>query len=178
MNTALAASAQPSWADIVQALAALLGGIGIIWGLFYSGRQTQMLWKQERNSTQVRRASLDLELMQAMLSLDRLFIDQPDLYPYLNDNQEIPQEEPDRARVLSCAELILDYADMIARQQRLGQVSNDDVPGWQELLGTYYAESPAVRDQYKRFARGYQDGVRLLLNIDQYKSGSDSGSLP
>ena len=61
-------------------------------------------------------------------------------------------------------------ADMIARQQRYGQISEKEMPSWIELLSTYYRESPAVRDQYKRFERGYDAGVRRLLGIDRYEA--------
>jgi hypothetical protein len=35
---------------------------------------------------------------------------------------------------------------------------------------SYYAGSPAVRDQFTRFQGGYQGGVRTLLGIDQYQA--------
>jgi hypothetical protein len=65
---------------------------------------------------------------------------------------------------------------MIARQQRCGQIPREDEDGWVELLSSYYEGSPAVRDQFNRFQRGYQPGVRRLLGVDLHKESSLSGN--
>lgn len=165
--------AEPNWSEVVQAVAAVLGVAGIGGALVYSGLQTRGLQRQvqmqaeaDERGRRVERAQLDLNLMRLMMDLDVLFVERPHLYPHFNDNEEIPVEAELRGEVLSCAELILDYADMIARQQRCGQIPEEDEDGWIELLSSYYEGSPAVRDQFDRFQRGYQPGVKRLLGID------------
>lgn len=169
---------EPNWSEAVQAIAAVLGVVGIGGALVYSGLQARGLQQQIQMQTEadergrlVERAQLDLSLMRLMMDLDILFVERPHLYPYFNDNEAIPPQGGElRGEVLSCAELILDYADMIARQQRCGQIPKEDEEGWIELLSSYYAGSPAVRDQFTRFQGGYQAGVRTLLGIDRYQA--------
>jgi hypothetical protein len=173
---------EPNWSEVIQAVAAVLGVVGIGGALVYSGlqakglqQQVQMQTEADERGRRVEQAQLDLSLMSLMMELDTLFVERPHLYPYFNDNEAIPHENAClRSEVLSCAELILDYADMIARQQRCGQIPDDDEKGWIELLSSYYEGSPAVRDQFKRFERGYQAGVRKLLDIDLGEVGLPS----
>jgi hypothetical protein len=169
---------EPNWSEVVQAIAGVFGVVGIGGALVYSGlqarglqRQIQMQTNADERGRLVERAQLDLNLMRLMMDLDILFVERPHLYPYFNDNEAIPPEDGVlRGEVLSCAEIILDYADMIARQQRCGQIPKEDEAGWIELLSSYYAGSPAVRDQFTRFQGGYQAGVKTLLGIHRYQA--------
>jgi hypothetical protein len=167
--------------DWLQAIGTLSAAALVVAGLIFSGRQLVMLRRQLEHQEQqqrrdaqqrlddalVTRAQLDLTLMTAMLDLDRLFLDKPHLYAYFNPPGDPPptDNEPVRAEVLACAELIIDYADMIARQRRMRQIPRADLDAWRELLSSYRSESPAIREVFPLFERGCRAGTGWLLGI-------------
>jgi hypothetical protein len=171
----------PLITDWIQAIGTFAGAVVVVAGLVFSGRQLVMLRRQLEHQEQqqrrdaeqrhadalVTRAQLDLTLMTAMLDLDRLFLAKPHLYPYFNAPGTPPptDDEPVRAEVLACAELIIDYADMIARQRRMRQIPRADLDAWRELLSSYRSESPAISEIFPLFERGCRAGTGWLLGI-------------
>src|SRR5258708_7647825 len=147
------AASSPTWTDMVQAISAAVGLVGIIAALLYSARQVRLQTDEQQRTVNAQHANLDLGLMQSMLELDTLFINKPHLYQYFNDNTaEMPAtDHPHHPEVVYCAELILDFADMVSRQIRYKQMQDEDITNWQRFFTSYYVESPSIRVEYPRF---------------------------
>src|SRR4051794_40993187 len=102
-------------------MASVVGLAGVAAALLYSGAQTKALRRQATLQTEqqgrsgdVARAALDWRLGQMMIDMHNVFVQRPDLYPYLNENAPTPPPgDPFRAAVLSCAEMIINVVEVI-----------------------------------------------------------------
>lgn len=132
-----------------------VGGVGSgagVGAVAYYRRQATVLKaqldlqaQQSERLVLAQRANNDLLLMGHALALDRLFIDTPALRPYFYDGAEPPTDDSAlRAQVFATAELVIDFADMVANAIRLEQLDSSDAAAW-EIAVADYGRSPAVR---------------------------------
>lgn len=117
---------------------------------------------QSRHMARATRASVYQTVAEQMMSVDRLFIDHPELRPYLYDGQELPADPRERSRITATAELLVDFLDNIASQSR-------HIPDY--LCGPWYVyfqdlarSSPAMRQFWLDRRSWYGDDMRRLLD--------------
>ncbi len=137
--------------DITSIVVMGAGSIAVTVAVFYSAKQTRMLkeqlelqQEQAKLSVTVQQAANDMQLTGRMMTLDRLFIDAPELHRYFYSAAEMPDDERRRTRVIAAAELILDLADIVANMIRLEQLEGEDESSW-EIALKRWGLSPAVR---------------------------------
>jgi hypothetical protein len=159
-------------ADVVSIATSALGSVAIAGALFYSARQTKALQdqlvldrEQAERALVAHRANNDLQLMTHAMALDRLFVELPELRPYFYDGEPIPDGDPERGRVISAAELIVDLADTVASMQRHGQLDPEDEAAW-AIAMEWYGRSPAVRLVAAHGAGMWRSATLRLLAID------------
>lgn len=159
--------------DWMQAVGTTVSGIGVIVAIVYAARQAgslarevQAFESEQRRSLRVRQASLDMRLLELMLAFDRIFIDQPDLRPYIYEQAPLPDDPRKYDQVVSVAELLLDLADIVSNQRRHGQLDDVDYELWAEAFRSYYASSPAVRLVLSEWADLYRAETHNLVTGD------------
>lgn len=159
-----------STADWIQASAALVAAIGVPAAITYAARQANAVHKQlqlqteeQVRSTNAQHAALDMRLLERMLDIDRFFIEHPDLRGFIHGGWEIPETQPLRGQVEGCAEMIIDFADLVASAGRHGQISTTDYESWADFLQWYYSQSPVIRKLWRQFGAMYPPGTRELL---------------
>jgi len=159
-------------ADAVSIAASAFGSVAIAGALFYSARQTKALQgqlaldrEQAERALVAHLANNDLQLMTLAMGIDRLFVDSPELRPYFYDGEPIPDTDPERGRVISAAELIVDLADTVASMQRHGQLEAEDEAAW-AICMEWYGRSPAVRQVATHGAGMWRAATLRLLAID------------
>jgi hypothetical protein len=142
--------------DVAATVVGALGVPAVFGALFYAAQQAklhraqvELQTQQEARTATTSRAALDLQLIRMAVSLDQLFIDSPDLRPFIYDAQV------QRWRVLAIAELIVDLADAVGSMVRHDQLHPDDERAWAEAIG-WYGRSPAVRYIAEQYADIYR----------------------
>lgn len=170
------------WAEVASIAVSGLGTAAVTGALVYYGQQTKALraqvalqTEQAERSLASDRAGLDLQLMEFIMSLDRVFISEPELRPYIYDGRPIPSDDPSRARVLATAELVVDLAETVMSMARHGQLEPDDERAWRVALG-WYGRSPAVRLVVEQSRETYlASTVEVLLADTQEHAHPASG---
>lgn len=158
--------------ESVVAACTVVGTAGVLGALVFSGLQTRWLRKQlmlanEQNqrTTSLEQASLDLQLMECIMEVDRVFIEWPEMHEFFFEDSPTPLENPDRARVLAIADLLLDVTDSVASARRHGHMLDEDYEAWRGALRNYFANSPAMRDLWPEFGYCYGPGTAELLGV-------------
>jgi hypothetical protein len=88
----------------------------------------------------------------------KLFVDHPELRPYFYDRQPLPEDEPDRSRVLACAELLTDFFEHIAHTGSLLDAGIRTT--WCEYMRHTYQKNPAFASYIDNRRKFYT--VKLL----------------
>lgn len=174
-----------TWTDIASIVVSALGTAAVAGALVYYGQQTKALrtqvalqTEQAARSLTSSRAGLDLRLMELVMSLDRLFIEEPELRPYFYDGLPVPDDNPVRNRVLATGELIADLAETVLSGARHGQLDPEDERAWRVALH-WYARSPAVRFVAERMREAYRPStIELLLAEDPEYAHPLTGKAP
>lgn len=159
-----------TWTDTVVAVSTAAGTIGILGALIFAALQTRALRHQlslsntqNARATSLEQAALDIQLMERIIEVDHVFIEHPDLREYFFEGRRTPSTNPDRARVLAVADLIMDVADSVASVRRHGHMLDEDYEAWKGALHGYFAESPAMRDLWPETGHHYGPGTSDVL---------------
>jgi hypothetical protein len=163
------------WVDISTVVVSGVGSAALVAALLYSVQQVKTLRAQltlesdqAERALVAQRASNDLKLMEHAMAVDRLFIDIPELRPYIYDGQDLPDEEPLRAQILATAELIVDLTDSVANMIRFGQLDPKDQEAWAIALG-FYGRSPIVRLVAEQGQGAWREStIALLMRDSEY----------
>lgn len=141
-----------SFLDIASIVVAAVGSGAVVAALLYASRQSRVLQIQlELESNEAAKAvhtqcaANDLALMGYVMTLDKLFIDSPELRPYFYEQLPVPDGEPARSRVLATAEMIVDLADAVASMIRHEQLTAEAAAAWAAAVGGW-GRSPAVQE--------------------------------
>jgi len=159
-----------TWTDTVVAVSTAAGTIGILGALIFAALQTRALRHQlslsnaqNKRATSLEQAALDIQLMERIIEVDHVFIEHPDLREYFFEDTKTPSTNPDRARVLAVADLIMDVADSVASVRRHGHMLDEDYEAWKGALHNYFAHSPAMRDLWPEIGHHYGPGTSDVL---------------
>jgi len=134
------AAASPTWADIVQAVAAGFAAVGVVGGLFYSGYQI-------RKGRQEQTAQRALSLMQLLIEITRVMVERPYLAPYIYDGVPPPKEGADRYdEVLAYGRLFMSFAEAVGWQIHAHEMDTDAADAWREYFTDLHEHSPTVQD--------------------------------
>ena len=152
-------------------LAAAAGVIGAVIGAVLGGvfalkatkRQVEVMLMQARGDVNERLYSQSLDIM-------RFFAENPEVRPYFYDNKPIGQAgtELERLRVLSTAEMVAGFMELVALQME-DQPSHIK-PRWKAYLCDQYNSSAVLRDHVLECKAWYADDFLDLLPTGSSKS--------
>jgi hypothetical protein len=78
------------------------------------------------------------------LEFDKVILDNPQLYKYFYQGQDLTPEDPEYARVMAAAQLLANYFDGYFQQQgRYRQMWPDRL--WKDYIRDHVAQSPILR---------------------------------
>jgi hypothetical protein len=157
------------WTDTLVAVSTAAGTIGILGALIFAALQTRALKHQlalsnaqNERAASLEQASLDIQLIRIM-EVDHVFINWPELRQYFFDGTPTPTTQPERARVLSVADLITDVADSVSSAHRHGHMLEEDYLAWKNALHNYFGNSPAMQELWPEIGEFYGPGTEALL---------------
>lgn len=128
---------------------------------------------QARYMMRSTRSSVYQTVADQMMSIDRLFVERPELRPHFYRNEPLPMHGPNRERVVAATELFVDFMDNVATQ----------APHMPEYLSgpwaLYFREiastSPAVRAFWREHRDWYDNSLQRILDsaclIDEEELG-------
>ena len=157
-------------AQILQALGQICSAIIGVLGLPALVISLVMVRKQLKLAANANRATVYQSVPQLMIEIDRLFVDRPELKPYFYRNKPISKDDPEYERVMSVAEILLDFMDFVTAVEPA--LPEYDWDSWkcyfQELAGT----SPALRLYWEECGHWYPDPVRQAVGLPCRERGA------
>jgi hypothetical protein len=123
-------------------------------------RNTEMISLQKRATD----AQTWHGIVQQMVEVDKVFIDNPDLYPFFFESMKPPNDKKLHAKVKSTAIMVLDFMDgfeddYIRQLPEMGENGKNWV-AWERYFIDQFATSPVLCDSYKDISTWYvKNGV-------------------
>jgi hypothetical protein len=154
-------------------LVALAGDVILLFTMLVFTYQAQQMAKQSRESAAATRASVYQAITEQMLNIDRLFITNPELRPYVYEGAALPAEEPLRTQVLALAELFVDFFDNFVTQS--GQIPPQLYEPWRRYARSVMQSSPAACAFWNENREWYSELLQEML--DPYSSAGDNSSV-
>jgi len=135
--------------------------------------QTRLLTEATRATNKINTASVALNINSTMHDLGRLLIKHPELYPYIYGGRPIPEAGPLRTRVLTTAEMFLDFISMTLDQSPL--LANETAEVWQHYFRDLVAGSCVLQQWWRENREWYETPVRNLLDPVVFPNGLEPG---
>ncbi|RMF31065.1 MAG: hypothetical protein D6759_10710 [Chloroflexi bacterium] len=141
---------------LIEALVSVVGLPLLLWSLREMARQTNLAAKATR-------ASIYQNVATAMIEFDRFFVDHSELKPYFYGGKEIPEDHPDYARVMSVAEMLVDFMDEVTV---LSPIVPKYLPWdtWKSYFQDLFVSSPALRNYWAEHKKWYPETLQKLLD--------------
>jgi hypothetical protein len=111
-----------------------------------------------------------------MFEIDRLFIEKPELKPYFYGQKPLTVDDPDYNRVMSTAELFVDFMDYVTEvEPALPEYPWDTLKCYfRDLLRT----SPALQQYWQKHDQWYPDTVTRILGHPCPRSDTEMSTEP
>jgi hypothetical protein len=152
-------SSVPTWlgdtADVGEAVAGIAALIGLFVLAFqvshlavqtkYQGDQTKNQADQIKYQGDAIRASVIQGITTQMLTIDQVFVEYPQLWPFFyEDSVPFPKDHPEYRRALSAAEMFVDLIDCVVSLKDHMR-ADIDLPGWNKYANELYEQSFPLR---------------------------------
>ena len=145
-------------------IAAIAGVLGVVLGAVIGGvfalkatkRQIEVMLLQSRGDVNERLYSQSLEIL-------RFIAENPELRPYFYDNKDLSRAESEleRLRVLSTAEMVGGFMELVALQ--LAEQPAEIQPRWKAYIVDGYNSSVVLREHISSCTAWYADDFLQLL---------------
>jgi hypothetical protein len=153
-------------ATIVGLVGGILGAvIGGVFALKATKRQVEVMLEQARGDVNERLYGQSLEIL-------KFFAENPELRPYFYDNKELSgaSNEIERLRVLSTAEMVGGFMELVALQ--IDAQPAEIQPRWKAYLADQYRSSAVLRSHIDDCRGWYADDFLRLLPAESEESRS------
>lgn len=137
--------------DLLSQIGDFIGGISTLFALFtiiFVLKQTKEMSKQNQIEAKSALISIYKEISCIMLEIDRMFIERPDLRKYFYDGADIQKDNKKYNEILSVAEYILDFMDMLVVMKNAApEYPDTNLPweDWNVFFSEIYSNSPIIR---------------------------------
>jgi len=111
-------------------------------GIWFSGVTLWFVWIQIRDAKRGIKSSTYQNVAQGMIDIDKIFIEKPELKPYFYSKKASAQGELIYPRLLSAAEMFLDFFDNVYHQKSCMPIETFD--GYTAFMRDIYKCSPVL----------------------------------
>ncbi len=97
----------------------------------------------------------------------RFIAEHPNIYPYFFNNKDLSEakDEEERVQILSTADMIVSFIDLIAVQ--LQDLPREHRPNWEKFMTDQYHSSPVLRSIFIRTSGWYSSSVLNLVTASE-----------
>lgn len=156
-------------ATVAAGLASVCSLLVVAWQLRMLSRQTREQARQAQATAEAIRASVYLNTMQSMVSIDQFLADRPRLRADLYGRQPGGWGSRRRQRNDAGAEMLLDLFQMVlANAGHLRAM--DEVAGWRNYMISVMRGSPALQDFWRRNRTWYSWSMQEILDDGKHYS--------
>jgi hypothetical protein len=144
--------------------ATLIGVIGVVGSLLFTGWQTRMLAGQNKLKSSSALVGADQGPVSLLQTVLVQFVEYPELRPYFYDSKPPPVDEPERSRVKAMADL---FADALYVGLHTGLL----LPGegvhqaWCNYASDLLNTSPALRELWTQHPEWWPKDLADMLDI-------------
>ena len=103
------------------------------------------------------------------ITLDRLFVERPELRPYFYDCKPLDDKDEKSAQVHAAAELMLDVFDVVADQSKNFAEYYERPEAWDNWITDMFATSPVLRSKLQQSSDWYDYKLQRLYEKGQIK---------
>ena len=153
---------------ILAAVAGVGGGVigavvGGVFALKAAKRQVEVMLQQSRGDVNERLYSQSLVIM-------RFFAENPEVRPYFYDNKDLgrAENELEKLKVLSTAEMVAGFMELVALQ--LSEQPAEIQPRWKAYIVDAYNSSPVLREHLSTCTPWYADDFLRILPIESVEA--------
>jgi hypothetical protein len=145
--------------------AAIITLITIIVSFIYISAQTREMREQNELTMKTTIINLYKSTADAMLEIDRFFVLNPRLKPYIYRGKSIPKNKAEYERVMSAAEMIVDYMELVMIIKN-SLSENDNLPwdGADIYFKYIFESSPAIQDFWIRNRDWYDWSIQEVID--------------
>ncbi len=175
-----------SLGSFLQGVTSVITLVTVAVSLIYIFRQTREMTNQSALSASTAIASAYYNIATTMIEVNRFFADNRELKPYFFENATIKENHPKYEKVISIAEMLLDYWDLIrvlelATPPRIkqpwkgGTVYSLPWKEWQAYFIEQYTSSPAIRRFWAKNREFYLPTLGDILDSlpNEFKNKTD-----
>src|SRR5436853_5448049 len=151
-------------------IAAIAGVLGVILGAIIGGvfalkaakRQVEVMLRHSRGDVNERLYNQSLQIL-------RFFAENPEVRPYFYDNKDIarPGSELERLKVLSTAEMVAGFMELVALQ--IEDQPAEIQPRWKAYIVDGYSSSAVLREHISDCIAWYAHDFLRLLPVDPFE---------
>jgi hypothetical protein len=159
-------------AGLTGILGAIIGSVlGGVFALKATKRQVEVMLEQAREDVHERLYSQSLEIM-------KFFAEHPEVRPYFYDNKPLTKAETEleRLRVLSTAEMVSGFMELVALQ--VEQQPAEIQPRWKAYIVDTYSSSGVVRDHLTSCEAWYAEDLLRLLPTQSVEIAAQKAPAP
>lgn len=118
--------------------------------------------RQSRHMSRGTSASVYQTIADQMMSIDRLFVDHPELRQYFYDGVLPPREGLEAARVRAATELMVDFMDNVVSQSR--HLPEYLCGPWRDYFRDLASTSPGLRQFWREHRDWYDEHMQKILD--------------
>jgi len=109
-----------------------------------------------------------------VITLDRLFVEKPELRPYFYNCKPLDDKDDKSTQVQATAELMLDVFDVVADQSKDFAEYYERPEAWDTWIIDMFGTSPVLRDKFQQSSDWYAYKLKRLYEKRQIK-GTQEG---
>lgn len=151
-----------------------LGLFANYWQISINSEQLRINTAQSDKVAKSIRANVENAIVTHITTLDRVFMDRPDLLPYFLEGKSIDKNDQKYLEVSAAAFLILDICDLIATQNSRYPEFRDTPEIWDSWIKDIFSTSPILRDTFDEYPSWYGNSLKELRRKGQEKLESSA----
>ncbi|MET8249807.1 hypothetical protein [Micromonospora sp. NPDC005197] len=142
-------------------ITAIVGVLGVVGSLLFSGWQTRQLIEQSKLQNAVAGTTGVQQPMELLHGVLRMLFEEPSLRPYLYERKVCPPEGDERARVLTVAEMFGDVLE-VGLHSTTTIASTDAQEDWLDYSRFLLGHSPTLVEVVSTHPRWYPALAAML----------------
>lgn len=129
--------------QLITAIVSLISAMGVVASMVFIGWQMRQSTHQRRVANAIAGTSSLRATLEHLHTVQRIFIDQPQLFPYFNDSKKCPSSGDIRHQVMTMAEMLADVLEVgLTTNEKIS--STDSADDWLDYSTHMLAASPTI----------------------------------
>lgn len=149
--------------EVLTAIGAMISALGAIILPIITIAGFLLVIKQLRDAREALETQTREQVYQASSGILNMFVEHPGLRPYFYDAIQLPEQEPERSKVLAACEVMGDHWENILLSKK--SLDRETLGVWEDYMAGIYLSSPSL--SYFFLHEGYRYSNGFLQRLHQ-----------